>query len=89
MIKKEKGYDYYLIQIDFEMGLKSLIKPKRVAIKKVGEKMYNKHIYEIEVTQIKDDSMRAWDNVGGDVLTLYFQSAKFGIEQINTIRSKR
>ena len=89
MIKKEESYGYQLIQIDFEMALSELIKPIRVSIAKKKGEMFNKYIYEVKVTQIKDDSSRAWDKVSGKVLTLYFRCKKGHITQIKTRESKR
>jgi ACT domain-containing protein len=89
MIKKEKSYGYKLVQIDFEMGLSSLEKPLRISIKKIGEKMFKKNVYEIETIEDKDDASRAWSGVSGEVRTLYFKSKSGFIEQINTTRGKR
>jgi len=88
MIKREKSYGYKLVQIDFEMGLTSLINPLRTSIKERGKKWF-RYRYEIEIVEIKDYSSRAWDGVRGGVLTLYFKSKSGFIEQINTTRGKK
>lgn len=88
MIKREKGYGYKLIQINFEFGLISLIKPIRVLIKEQEKKMFKKYIYEIKITQIKDTARRAWSVVSGNPSTFYFQGKNGYINQVNTLIGK-
>ena len=84
MFLNNKSYGYKLIQIDFQLGMSSLVKQKKLIIKMLKETLFN-YIYKIEIQQVKDESSRAWDAVSGRPLMFYFQS-KDGL--INIIKPR-
>ena len=87
MFNDNEDYGYKLVQIDFQLGLSSLIKQNALTIKEIKETMFS-YIYELQIETIKDESERAWDKVNGKPLIFYFQDKNGYITIIKPKRAK-